>query len=135
MFKAIKNNKIIATNETGIFPCLVYDNIEQDAEHTVADYIQVNGEFVLTTDDRASAQKADEIRAERDKQIERWRWRIERYQTQEAAGLDTTDTAEYYKALLLYIQALRDIPTQAGFPDAVEWPEEPTDNTATPAKN
>lgn len=70
-------------------------------------------------------QKAAEARAERDRGINAIRWRIERYQTQDAAGLKTTDTAEQYKAILLYVQALRDVPAQAGFPDAIEWPEEP----------
>ena len=70
-------------------------------------------------------EKEAEARAERDRRIDAIRWRIERYQTQEAAGLETTDTAEHYKAILLYVQALRDIPEQAGFPDAIEWPEEP----------
>lgn len=70
-------------------------------------------------------QKAAEARAERDRRIDAIRWRIERYQTQEAAGLETTDTAEQYKEILIYVQALRDVPEQAGFPDAIEWPEEP----------
>lgn len=70
-------------------------------------------------------EKAAEARAERERRIEAIRWRIERYQTQAAAGLETTDTAENYKAILLYVQELRDIPAQAGFPDAIEWPEEP----------
>lgn len=70
-------------------------------------------------------QKAAEARAERDRRIDAIRWRIERYQTQAAAGLETTDTADQYKSILLYIQALRDVPEQAGFPDAIEWPEEP----------
>ena len=70
-------------------------------------------------------QKAAEARAERDRRINAIRWRIERYQTQAAAGLETTDTAEHYKVILLYVHAFRDIPEQAGFPDAIEWPEEP----------
>lgn len=70
-------------------------------------------------------QKAAEARAERDRRIDAIRWRIERYQTQAAAGLETTDTEEQYKDILLYVQALRDIPEQAGFPDAIEWPEQP----------
>ena len=70
-------------------------------------------------------EKEAEARAERDRRIDAIRWRIERYQTQDAAGLETTDTAEHYKAILLYVQALRDIPEQAGFPEAIEWPEEP----------
>ena len=124
MFKAIKDNKIIAINESGDFPCLVHDSVEEDMEHTVADYLQVNGEYVLTSSDEAIEQKAAEARAERDRRIEAIRWRIERYQTQ-AAGLETTDTAEQYREILLYVQALRDVPEQAGFPDAIEWPEEP----------
>lgn len=75
--------------------------------------------------EKPTEQKEAEARAERDRRIDAIRWRIERYQTQEAAGLETTDTAENYKAILLYVQDLRDIPEQAGFPDAIEWPEEP----------
>ena len=80
-------------------------------------------------------EKEAEARTERDRRLDAMRWRIERYQTQDAAGLETTDTAEHYKAILLYIQALRDVPTQAGFPDFIEWPEEPKgeqENTADP---
>lgn len=125
MFKAIKDNKIIAINESGDFPCLVHDSIEEDTEYSIADYLQVNGEYVLTSSAEAIEQKKAEARAERDRRIDAIRWRIERYQTQDAAGLETTDTAEQYKAILLYVQALRDVPEQAGFPDAIEWPEEP----------
>lgn len=67
-------------------------------------------------------QKAAEARAERDRRIDAIRWRIERYQTQAAAGLETTDTAEQYKAILLYVQALRDVPAQEEFPENVTWP-------------
>ena len=125
MFKAIKDNKIIAVNETGDFPCLIHDSVEEDTERSVSDYVQVNGEYVLTSSAEAIEQKKSEVRAERDRRIDAIRWRIERYQTQEAAGLETTDTAEQYKAILLYVQALRDVPAQSGFPDAIEWPEEP----------
>ena len=75
--------------------------------------------------EKPAEEKAAEVRAERDRRIDAVRWRIERYQTQAAAGLETTDTAEQYKDILLYVQALRDVPAQAGFPDAIEWPEEP----------
>ena len=75
--------------------------------------------------EKPTEQKESEARAERDRRLDAMRWRIERYQTQTSAGLETTDTAEHYKAILLYIQALRDVPTQAGFPDFIEWPEEP----------
>lgn len=75
--------------------------------------------------EKPTDQKSAEAREERDRRIDAIRWRIERYQTQAAAGMETTDTAEQYRAILIYIQALRDVPEQAGFPDAIEWPEEP----------
>lgn len=127
MFKALKNNKIvcIGNSEEEDFRGLMCDEIIEDTEHSVSDYMQINGEFVLTSSAEAIEQKQAEARAERDRRIEAIRWRIERYQTQAAAGLETTDTAEHYKAILLYVQALRDVPAQAGFPDAIEWPEEP----------
>ena len=47
MFKAVKDNKIIAINETGEFPCLVYDEVVEDTEHTCEDYKHYDGEFTL----------------------------------------------------------------------------------------
>lgn len=47
MFKAIKDNKIIAINDTGKFPCLVYDEVIEDTEHTCEDYKHYDGEFTL----------------------------------------------------------------------------------------
>lgn len=70
MFKAIKDNKIIAINETGDFPCLIRDSIEEDTEHTVADYMQVNGEYVLTSSAEAIEQKKVEVRAVRNQYLE-----------------------------------------------------------------
>ena len=77
------------------------------------------------TPEKPVEEKKAEVRAERDRRIDDIWWRIERYQTQEAAGLETTHTAEHHKESLIYIQALRDVPEQAGFPEAIEWPEEP----------
>lgn len=47
MYKAIKDNKIIAINETNNFPCLVYDEVIEDTEHQVSDYKHYDGEFTL----------------------------------------------------------------------------------------
>lgn len=47
MFKAIKDEKIIAINETGGFPCLVCDEIVEDTEHNLDDYEQYEGEYIL----------------------------------------------------------------------------------------
>ena len=69
MFKAIKDEKIIAIAEkreytisslggdtivevTGedLFPCLVYDEVVEDTEHTIENYEQYNGEYILKQD-------------------------------------------------------------------------------------
>lgn len=69
MFKALKDNKIIAIcekkevkvtydnvsetisfNPKDHFPCLVYDEVIEDTEHTVEDYEHYQGEFLLKSD-------------------------------------------------------------------------------------
>ena len=69
MFKAIKDNKIIAINETGDFPCLVYDSVIEDTEHTCDDYEQVNGEFLLKQDVPVEYQN-EQIRQQRQARYE-----------------------------------------------------------------
>lgn len=64
MFKALKDSKIIAINDTGDFPCLVYDEVVEDTDHNVDDFIHVDGEFVLKTDDKAIRQEKDQRIAE-----------------------------------------------------------------------
>ena len=51
MYKAIKDNKIIAISDTDSeFFCLVKDSIETDETHTVDDYDQYNGEYLLKSE-------------------------------------------------------------------------------------
>lgn len=70
MFKAIKDNKIIAINETGEFPCMVYDSVEEDTEHQLSDYIHCDGQFVLTVSDEAIEQCKEQVRAVRNRYLE-----------------------------------------------------------------
>lgn len=58
MYKALKDNKIIAVNDSDNFSCLVYDEIKEDKEHNILDYVEVGGEFVLTSSDAAKKQAA-----------------------------------------------------------------------------
>lgn len=58
----------------------------------------------------------DTKRWERNDALEKVMARIQRYQTQKQAGLETTETSETVEALLLYAQYLRDFPQQDG-----EW--------------
>ena len=65
MYKAIKDDKIIAISDTDSeFFCLVKDSVETDETHTTADYDQYNGEYVLQADYPVEARN-EQIRAER----------------------------------------------------------------------
>ena len=70
MFKAIKDNKIIAINETGEFPCLVHDSVEEDTEHQLSDYVHCDGQFVLTVSDEAIEQRKEQVRSVRNRYLE-----------------------------------------------------------------
>ena len=101
MFKALKDNKIIAINESGEFPLLNNDSVEEDTEHSVSDYMQINGEYVLTSSDEAIEQKKAEVRAVRNQYLE---------QTDKFMIADypiTNDERELYKQYRAY---LRDYP-------------------------
>lgn len=51
MYKAIKDNKIIAISDTDSdFFCLVKDSVETDETHTTADYEQYNSEYLLKSE-------------------------------------------------------------------------------------
>jgi len=50
MYKALKDNKIKAINETNYFPCQVYDSVIKDTKHTCDDYEQYNGEYLLKSE-------------------------------------------------------------------------------------
>ena len=62
------------------------------------------------------------IREHRDYLIESVRWRFERYFSETRMGMKTTDNISELDA---YVQKLRDIPKQPGFPFDIIWPEEP----------
>ena len=67
-------------------------------------------------------QLAVTARAKRDSLIESVRWRIERHSDELALGSEPTEPLE---PLLQYVQALRDMPQQSGFPGDIDWPVNP----------
>ena len=68
---------------------------------------------------------AKEARQKRDARINAIQWRIERYEQQKTLGIKTDDTDDWYKAALGYVQGLRDIPKQRGFPKEIVWQDAP----------
>lgn len=73
-------------------------------------------------------------RRRRDAEIIAVRWLVDRHSDEEALHAPTTLTAERYRAVLLHIQALRDVPAQSGFPADIAWPVLPTE-TQTPGED
>ncbi|MAL88601.1 MULTISPECIES: phage tail assembly chaperone [unclassified Brevundimonas] len=66
---------------------------------------------------------AQAVRSDRARRITRVRWLIDRHRDEVALGITTTLTAEDYQTVLRYIQDLRDVPEQSGFPHTISWPE------------
>jgi hypothetical protein len=77
--------------------------------------------FLGKTQEEKDREQAQEVRAKRDYLIQQVRWRIERHNDE--VELNRTPTEEL-RPLLDYVQALRDIPQQSGFPENVIFPEE-----------
>lgn len=73
MWKFIQNNKIKEVRENDTFNRAFYvGEFEEDKEHTIDDYMQVNGEYVLTSSDEAIKQKKDDVRAVRNSYLEKY---------------------------------------------------------------
>lgn len=68
MFKIIKDNKIIGVSENE--PVLL-DNyeVQEDTEHSISDYTQVNGEYVLTSSNEAIKQRKEQVRSVRNQYL------------------------------------------------------------------
>ena len=129
MYVAIKDDKIIAHNETGDFPCLVYDEIKEIDDVTL---VQVDGEFFPDTDEKVIEQqnieKSNQVKSIRNQYLSDTLARCDRYEKQKAIGLDTTESEDTYRNYLLYLQYLRDVPQSADFPNVEvltfdEWKE------------
>ena len=83
-------------------------NIPFTAEEE-AEWDAMEAEWAAGADERA----ATEIRTERDAKLTHSDW------------TQVLDAPVDQAAWAIYRQALRDIPAQAGFPNAVEWPTSP----------
>lgn len=79
--------------------------------------VSVDPESQLTSD-----QLADRARGKREKLIEEQEWRIRRHSDEVALGITPT---EDIMPVLVYIQALRDITKQPGWPSVIVWPDMP----------
>ena len=105
MFKIMKDNKIVGVSENK--PVLL-DNyeVQEDNEHSVSDYMQINGEYVLTSSDEAIEQKKTDVRAVRNQYLE---------QTDKVMLADypiTDEERELYRQYREYLRA---------YPECRDW--------------
>lgn len=93
MYKAIKDEKIIAISDTYTeFPFMVKDSVVEDKEHNVDDYDQYNGEYILKEDYPVDVRN-EEIRQQRQARYEKESDPIRLdYDEALARGEDTAET-------------------------------------------
>jgi hypothetical protein len=85
--------------------------------------MKLYGKTQIQLEEERIAILAKTIRALRDSKIQAIQWRRDRHNDELALGLTPTEPLD---PILTYIQALRDLPQQEGFPEAVIWPSEPS---------
>ena len=106
MFKAIEKGKIIGINETGEFPLMNYESLEEDTEHQLSDYVHYDGEYVLTSSAEAIEQKKSEVRDVRNQYLEQ----TDKYMITDYPITD--DERELYKQYRTYLRT---------YPECRDW--------------
>ncbi len=84
-------------------------------EWAEAKYMAENPIVPVLTEEQLGTQ----VREQRDSLLEEVEWRRNRHNDEVLLGLEPT---EPLLPILEYIQALRDVPQQEGFPEDIEWP-------------
>ena len=69
------------------------------------------------TQEELDEQNANRIRSIRSEYMAETLNKVERYETQKAIGLDTTESEDTYRNYLIYLQYLRDVPQSENFPN------------------
>ena len=130
VYEALGIDPVLETpkpDTTGDYKVVVRDGTEQDANSNWVQKWVERDMFSDTTEDgvtttkaehetayqtRLDADKAESVRSERDQKLKDTDW----------MGMsDVTMSADW----ATYRQALRDIPSQSGFPNTITWPTEP----------
>ena len=118
MFKFIQDNKIKEVREEDTFNRAFYvGEIIEDTEHTVADYMQVNGEYVLTSSVEAIEQKKADVRAVRNQYLEQ----TDKYLSVTDFPI-TDDERELYRQYREYLRT---------YPETEGWYENPPKDFST----
>lgn len=126
VLKRTNTNYVINTDENGLGGYhVVPKDIDPHNAYTIEQveaYLAEHPEHLLDIEAIELERMKAEVRSRRDSLILSIRWRLERHQDELTLGLDPTELIE---PILQYIQALRDVPQQEGFPEDIIWPEVP----------
>ncbi|AFG37625.1 tail fiber assembly protein [Spirochaeta africana] len=106
----------------GVMELMSNEYIDHDSQKVLQGDDDKLLEVGRITEDEHRERKAAEVRAERDSRISQFEWRYARHQSEVRMGKEPTDSID---DLDRYMQELRDVPQQEGFPHAVEWPKLP----------
>ena len=104
---------------------------DTDEYSKMVDYVVANGYEILDkrpeyfeivepkkpTQEELDEQNANRVRSIRSEYMAETLNKVERYETQKAIGLDTTESEDTYRNYLLYLQYLRDVPQLENFPN------------------
>ena len=105
---------------------VVSKTVDPHNAYTIAEveaYLIEHPEMLLNSTALDLEQKKTEAKAQRDTLISAVEWRRSRYRDEVALGLPPTESL---LPILRYIQALRDITKQTGYPANVVWPTLPS---------
>ena len=86
-------------------------------------YLRDNPEMILPYLEPTLEEKSEQARQKRDELLSAVEWRVTRYNTQVQLGI--TPTEADITPVLEYMQALRDLPENEGWPENIIWPKEP----------
>ena len=101
---------------------LSVDPLNKYSLDDVRAYTIAHPEDVLDMEAIELAKLPARVRAKRDSLIVDVEWRVQRHESELRQGKTATEDIE---PLDDYIQTLRDIPSQEGFPNNITWPSKP----------
>ena len=121
-----ENDYVINADENGnggynVVPKSVDPYNKYDIEDVRA-YVLEHPEDVLDFEALQQELLVEQVKSTRGKLINDTVWRVQRYESETRLGITTTDNITNIDE---YIQALRDIPQQEGFPSNIIWPTLP----------
>lgn len=126
------NNIIKRNSKDYIINCNMYGQggynvVPKDVDpynaYTIAEveaYLSEHPEMLLDSEVIDLNRLAAQERSKRDQLIASVLWRKERHQDEVLLSMDPTEPLQ---PILEYIQALRDVTKQQGFPESINWPE------------